>query len=163
MGTINSRCRWWQGTFSLALFQGSQPVTGAVPLPASPATLTLPAGVYTLLTIAEADPTAKAGLYGITVTGPAGVAPLLSASYPVGLLQPAATVKNPSAQSLDLDGHRFRVPGGACERVCPGDGRRHDAAEDRLGGRGSVDLDERAGGGAAGVELRRRGHGGRHL
>jgi len=27
------------GTFSLALFQGSQPVTGAVPLPASPAAL----------------------------------------------------------------------------------------------------------------------------
>jgi hypothetical protein len=98
------------GTFSLALFQGSQPVTGAVPLPASPATLTLPAGVYTLLAIAQADPTAKAGLYGITVTGPAGVAPLLSASYPVGLLQPAVTVKNPSTQSLTLTVTDFAFP-----------------------------------------------------
>jgi hypothetical protein len=99
------------GTFSLALFQGSQPVTNAVPLPASPATLpNLPAGVYTLLAVAQADPTAKAGLYGITVTGPAGVAPLLSASYPVGLLQPAATVKNPSAQSLTLTVTDFAFP-----------------------------------------------------
>jgi hypothetical protein len=98
------------GTFSLALFQGSQPVTGAVPLPASPATLTLPAGVYTLLAIAQADLTTKAGLYGITVTGPAGVAPLLSASYPVGLLQPATTWKNPSAQSLTLTVTDFAFP-----------------------------------------------------
>jgi hypothetical protein len=96
------------GTFSLALFQGSQVI--AAPIPASPATLTLPAGVYTLLVIAQADPTAKAGLYGISVTGPAGVAALLSASYPVGLLQPATTVKNPSAQSLTLTVTDFAFP-----------------------------------------------------
>ena len=39
-------------------------------------------GTYTLLAFAEADPTVKAGLYGITVTGPAGVPPLLGKTYP---------------------------------------------------------------------------------
>jgi hypothetical protein len=99
------------GTFSLALFQGSHPVTGAVPLPASPAALpNLPAGVYTLLMVAQADPTAKAGLYSVTVTGPAGVAPLLSVTYPVGQLQPGTTAKSPSAQSLALAVTDFAFP-----------------------------------------------------
>jgi hypothetical protein len=99
------------GTFSLALFQGSQPVTGAVPLPASPAALpNLPAGVYTLFIVAQADPTAKAGLYSVTVTGPAGIAPLSSATYPVGQMQPGTTVKNPGAESLTLMVTDFAFP-----------------------------------------------------
>jgi hypothetical protein len=93
---------------SLALFQGNQQI--AVPIPASPAAITLSPGTYTLLAVAQADPTAKAGLYGIVVSGPAGVAPLLSATYPVGLLQPAATVDNPSAQSLTLAATDFAFP-----------------------------------------------------
>jgi hypothetical protein len=99
------------GTFSLALFQGSQQV--AVPLstsPPAPVTLTLPAGAYQLFAIAQADPTAKAGLYSITVAGPAGVTPLLSATYPVGQLQPGTTIKNPSAQSLTLTVTDFAFP-----------------------------------------------------
>ena len=96
------------GSPSLALFQGSQVV--AAPIPASPATLTLPAGVYTLLAIAQADPTAKAGLYGVSVTGPGSVGSLLGASYPVGQLQPAVTVDNPSAQSLTLVATDFAFP-----------------------------------------------------
>ncbi len=95
---------------SLALFQGSQAVAGAVPIPASPATLTLSAGSYTLLGFARADSTAQAGLYGVSVTGPAGVAPLLSATYPVGTLAPAWQSNNPSAQSLTLALTDFQFP-----------------------------------------------------
>jgi len=93
---------------SLALFQGSQAV--AVPVPASPATLTLSPGTYTLLAVAQADPTAQAGLYGITITGPAGVAPLLDRSYPVGVLAPASEPNNPSAQSVVLTVTDFAFP-----------------------------------------------------
>jgi len=95
---------------SLALFQGSQAVAGAVPIPPSPATLTLSAGAYTLLGVAQADPTVQAGLYAVSVTGPAGVAPLLSATYPVGTLAPAWQRNNPSAQSLTLTVKDFQFP-----------------------------------------------------
>lgn len=93
---------------NLALFQGSTPI--AVPVPASPATITLSPGVYQLFAIAQADSTAQAGLYGVTVTGPAGVAPLLSATYPVGLLRPATTVNSPTAQPLNLTVTDFAFP-----------------------------------------------------
>ena len=93
---------------SLALFQGSQPV--AVPVAASPATITLSPGTYTLLAVAQADPTAQAGLYAITITGPAGVAPLLNRSFPVGLLAPASQPNNPSAQSITLTVTDFAFP-----------------------------------------------------
>ncbi len=93
---------------SLALFQGASAV--AVPLPASPATLTLPAGTYTLLAIAQADQTAQAGLYSIEITGPAGVAPLLNAAYPVGTLAPSSQWNNPSAQSVTLTVTDYQFP-----------------------------------------------------
>jgi hypothetical protein len=95
---------------SLALFQGSQPVSGAVPLPASPATLTLAAGTYTLLAIAEANATTTAGLYSISVTGPSGVTALVNSAYPVGTLAPAATLTNPTAQNLTLEVTDFQFP-----------------------------------------------------
>lgn len=99
---------------NLALFQGSQPI--AAPIPASPAAITLNPGTYTLLAFAQADPVAKSGLYGIKISGPAGgVAPLLNGgvpdnSYPVGLLRPASTQNNPSAQSLTLTVTDFAFP-----------------------------------------------------
>jgi hypothetical protein len=91
---------------TLALFQGSAAI--AVPVPASPATITLNPGTYTLLGFAQADPTLKAGLYGITIAGPPGV--LLNSAYPVGLLGPASPVNNPSAQSLGLTVKDFAFP-----------------------------------------------------
>lgn len=93
---------------NLALFQGSQQV--AVPVPASPATITLNPGTYQLFAIAQADTTAKAGLYGVTVTPAAGGAPILAASYPVGLLQPVSSLDNQSAQSLTLAVTDFAFP-----------------------------------------------------
>lgn len=93
---------------SLALFQGSTQI--AVPVPASPATITLNPGIYTLFAIAQADPTAKAGLYSINVSGPSGVAPLLSSAFPVGLLGPASQPTNPSAQTLTLKVTDFAFP-----------------------------------------------------
>jgi hypothetical protein len=92
---------------SIALFQGAALI--AVPLPASPATLTLSPGTYTLLGIAQADPTAMAGLFGISVTGPAGVS-LLNTAYPVGTLRAASAANNPSAQSLKLNVSDFAFP-----------------------------------------------------
>jgi hypothetical protein len=93
---------------SLALFQGSTPI--AVPVPASPATITLNPGTYTLFAIAQADSTVQAGLYGITISGPAGVTPLLSSAFPVGILGPASQPTNPSAQSLTLTVTDFAFP-----------------------------------------------------
>jgi hypothetical protein len=90
-----------------ALFQGANPI--AVPLPASPATLNLSAGTYTLLGIAQADPTVKAGLFGISVSGPSGIS-LLNAAYPIGTLVPSSQVNNPSAQSLKLTVTDFAFP-----------------------------------------------------
>ncbi len=92
----------------LALFQGTQPV--AVPVPASPATITLSPGTYTLLAIAQADATAQAGLFSLSITGPAGTAPLINNQYPVGTLAPATQVNNPNSQSLTLAVHDFAFP-----------------------------------------------------
>jgi hypothetical protein len=93
---------------TLALFQGSSAI--AVPVPASPAVITLAAGTYTLLAFAQADPVAQAGLYGIVVSGPASVAPLVNSIYPVGLIAPASQVNNPSAQSVALTVTDFTFP-----------------------------------------------------
>jgi hypothetical protein len=93
---------------SFALFQGSTQI--AVPIPASPATITLNPGTYTLFAIAQADPTVKAGLYGITISGPSGVASLVNSAFPVGLLSPASQPNNPSAQTLTLKVTDFAFP-----------------------------------------------------
>jgi hypothetical protein len=93
---------------SFSLFQGVTPL--AVPLAASPATVTLAPGVYTLFGIAQADSTATAGLYGITVAGPAGVAPLLDNVIPVGTLKAAAQVSNTTAQTLTLSATDYAFP-----------------------------------------------------
>jgi hypothetical protein len=93
---------------SFSLFQGTTPV--AVPLGTSPATVNLTPGTYTLFGIAEADPTATAGLYGITVQGPSGLAPILSSANPVGTLSAASQVSNPSAQNVMLSVHDFGFP-----------------------------------------------------
>lgn len=92
----------------LALFQGSQAVS--VPVPASPATINLSPGTYELVAIAEASSTTSAGLYGISITGPAGVAPLLASSYPVGNLATAVAATNPAAQSVTLSVVDFAFP-----------------------------------------------------
>ena len=92
---------------SLALFQGSTQVV--VPLPASPATVSLQPGVYTLFGVAQADATAQAGLYGVTVTAPDGTA-VLGAAFPVGKLNVASSVANATAQMLSLTVTDFGFP-----------------------------------------------------
>jgi hypothetical protein len=92
---------------NLALFQGSVPVALSIP---SGTTVALNPGTYTLLSIAQADQTLKAGLYGIAITGPTGVAPLLDVTLPVGQLAAAAQTTNPSAQNLTLKISDFTFP-----------------------------------------------------
>jgi hypothetical protein len=92
---------------NLALFQGSAPVSLGIQ---SGATLNLNPGTYTLLAIAQADQTIKAGLYGIAITGPAGVAPLLNSTFPVGLLAAPSQRNNPSTQSVTLKVTDFAFP-----------------------------------------------------
>jgi hypothetical protein len=92
---------------NLALFQGSVPVALSIP---SGTTVALSPGTYTLLSIAQADQTLKAGLYGIAVTGPTGVAAPLDVTLPVGLLGAAAQTTNPAAQSLTLKITDFAFP-----------------------------------------------------
>jgi len=93
---------------SLALFQGSTLV--AVPIPASPATISLNPGTYTLFALAKADSTVQAGLYGVTISGPPGVAPLLNSGFPVGTLGPSSQPNNPSTQTLTLTVTDFAFP-----------------------------------------------------
>jgi hypothetical protein len=92
---------------NLAIFQGSAIVGTNI---ASGSTFNLSPGTYTLLAIAQADPTVMAGLYGITISGPAGVSTPLSDSYPVGALSAAVLKNNPSAQSLALKVTDFSFP-----------------------------------------------------
>jgi hypothetical protein len=93
---------------SLALFQGSQKI--AAPVPASPAVLNLNRGTYTLFAVAQADPTAMAGLYGILISGPAGTVPLLNSSFPVGVMAPSMPVNNLTAQPVSLKVTDFAFP-----------------------------------------------------
>lgn len=92
----------------VALFQGSIMVQAPI---TSGTAINLSAGIYTLLAIAQADQTVKAGLYDITITGPAGTAPLLNSTEPVGLISPSSPFDNPSAQALTLKVTDFSFPG----------------------------------------------------
>jgi hypothetical protein len=92
---------------NLALFQGTQPVALGI---TSGSIYPLSPGAYTLLAIAQADQTQKAGLYGISITGPPGVAPLFDDSLPVGTLAPAQFVNSTVAQSLSLKITDFSFP-----------------------------------------------------
>lgn len=92
---------------NLAIFQGSTPVSLGIP---SGTTLALNAGTYTLLAIAQADQTAQAGVYGITISGPPGVAPVLDDTFPVGTLAAPLQHSNPAAQTLTLKIVDFAFP-----------------------------------------------------
>lgn len=93
---------------SLALFQGSAQIMLGI---TSGTVINLPAGTYTLLGVAQADATAQAGLYGISITGPPGTAPLLNTVESVGLVTPSSTFDNPAAQSVTLKVTDFQFPG----------------------------------------------------
>jgi hypothetical protein len=91
---------------SLALFQGATTVQTGI---TSGAVITLNPGTYTLLGIAQADPTAMAGLYGLTITDPTG-ATFMSAAEPVGQLPPATQFSNPAQQSVTLTVTDYAFP-----------------------------------------------------
>jgi hypothetical protein len=95
---------------NLGLFAGSQPVTGGLAF-SSGTSFSLSPGTYTLLAVAQADATVKAGSYGITVAGPAGTAPLLDVTVAVGQLGAPASVTNPTLQSLTLSVTDYAFPG----------------------------------------------------
>jgi len=100
----------------VALFQGSTPIIppgqpATSPTIAAGTSLSLSAGTYTLLAIAQADPTVQEGLYSLTVAASGGAAPLLSEAVPVGLLPAAATFNNPSAQNVTLTVSDYAFPG----------------------------------------------------
>jgi hypothetical protein len=91
----------------LAIFQGIQVVATSI---TSGTQVNLAVGTYTLLAIAQADQTAQAGLYNVSIVGPGGVT-LLSTTYPVGkLTNPPLEVSNPSAQTLTLKVTDFQFP-----------------------------------------------------
>ena len=101
---------------TLALFQGSTPIippNQTSPGIISGTSLNLSPGQYTLLAIAQADPTVQQGLYSIVIAGPSGTNPLYSAAVPVGLLNPGTTCYNPSSQSATLTVTDYVFPGPA--------------------------------------------------
>jgi hypothetical protein len=91
----------------LALFQGSSTIQLAI---ASGTSINLSPGTYTLLSIAQADPTTGAGLYGLTITSPGGAKPLLDIAVPVGTLPTATVFDNPSTQAVTLKITDFAFP-----------------------------------------------------
>ncbi len=92
---------------NLALFQGGTVIQLGITAGMS---LTLSPGTYTLLGIAQADQTVQAGLYGITISGPAGTAPPLDMTVPVGLTAAAAPFNNPAAQMVTLKVSDYGFP-----------------------------------------------------
>jgi plastocyanin len=96
-------------TLSAIITQGSSQVGGIVSA-GSPVQLTLAAGTtYQILAAATADANLKAGLYGVHIVDPAS-AVVFDRSIPVGALQPATIVTNPSAQTLNLTVNDFDYP-----------------------------------------------------
>jgi hypothetical protein len=101
---------------NLGLFLGSQPVSGGLAF-GSGTSFDLSPGTYTLLAVAQADATTKAGTYGITVTGPPGSAPLLDVTVPVGQLNSPASFQNPTSQALTLTVTDYGFPGPLAQAV----------------------------------------------
>jgi hypothetical protein len=103
---------------SLALFQGSQPVIPpgqSTPGITSGSALHLIPGSYQLFAIAKADPTVMAGLYSVNIAGTLGGAPLLSATFPVGLSVAAPTaasllLSSPQSLTLTVTDYGFPAP-----------------------------------------------------
>ncbi len=93
---------------TLAIFQGVTAVALGI---ASGASVTLAPGSYQLLAVAQADATAKAGLFSVALTGPTGTTSPLAQVFPVGQLAPAARVINPAAQALTLAVTDYAFPG----------------------------------------------------
>ena len=92
---------------NVALFQGSTPIQLGI---APGSAINLSSGNYTLLAIAQADQTVKAGLYAITLVGP-GTSSLLDAAVPVGLTQTAVPFLNSTAQTVTLKVTDYGFPG----------------------------------------------------
>jgi hypothetical protein len=98
---------------SVALFQGITPIIPpgqTTPGITSGTAITLSPGQYNLLSIAQADPTVKQGLYSITITAPDGVTTLLNTAVPVGLLSAPTRCPNSTAQSVTLTVSDFLFP-----------------------------------------------------
>jgi hypothetical protein len=98
---------------TLALFQGSTPIippNQTTPGITPGTVLNLSPGTYTLLAIAQADPTVQQGLYSIVIAGPEGTAPLLSTAVPVGQLAAGVNCSNPSSQSVALSVTDYQFP-----------------------------------------------------
>jgi hypothetical protein len=87
-----------------ALFQGSTPIIPpgqTTPTIASGTSLSLAPGTYQLFAIAQADQTAKAGLYSVQIAGALG-STLRNAAIPVGHMNAAKQFQNTAAQSVTL-------------------------------------------------------------
>jgi hypothetical protein len=89
------------------LFQGNTQVAAGI---TSGTAVNLSPGTYQLFTSAQADQTAKAGLYSITVSGSLG-STLVSVTEPVGLANAVNQFNNPTAQSVTLTVADYNFPG----------------------------------------------------
>lgn len=96
-------------SLSAGIFQGSNPISVAIPA-GSATQVTLAAGTsYQLLVAATADATLTAGLYGVQITDPNGVA-VFNRTLPVGTMPASTLVNTTSAQSLSLTLTDFEYP-----------------------------------------------------
>jgi hypothetical protein len=92
---------------NVGLFQGSTPIKLNI---TSGSSVSLSPGTYTLLAIAQAAPTVKSGLFGITISA-SGTNVLLDAAVPVGLADSPEFFANPTSQSVTLKVTDYSFPG----------------------------------------------------
>jgi hypothetical protein len=96
-------------SLSAGIFQGSTPISVAIPA-GSATQVTLAAGTsYQLLVAATADATLTAGLYGVQITDPNG-ATVFNRTLPVGTMPASTLVNTTAAQSLSLTLTDFDYP-----------------------------------------------------
>lgn len=93
---------------NVAILSGATPVLlGA----ANGSSMNLTAGTtYTLLALAQADQTLKAGLYGLSITGGSPSAPVFARTLPVGAMAPSAPLNIATAAQLTLKLTDFGYP-----------------------------------------------------
>lgn len=96
-------------SLSAGIFQGSTPISVAIPAGSATQVNLAAATSYQLLVAAIADATLKAGLYGIQITDPNG-ATVFNRTLPVGTMPASNLVDTTSAQNLSLTLTDFDYP-----------------------------------------------------
>jgi hypothetical protein len=103
-------------SLSAGIFQGSNPISVAIPGGSATQVTLAAATSYQLLVAATADATLKAGLYGVQITDPSGNT-VFNRTLPVGTMPASTLVNTTAAQSLNLTLTDFGYPAALAEEA----------------------------------------------